>query len=91
MNILDVVFCNDPQIISDCYVEPPLAGSDHNLVGFDFLLPSHVPVTQTYAVTDNLQYDFNNVDLPNVCVVKDLGITIDSRLDYSDHINTIVT
>ena len=32
-----------------------------------------------------------NVDLPNVCVVKDLGITIDSRLAYSDHINTIVT
>lgn len=38
-----------------------------------------------------ISYNISNVELPNVCSVKDLGITIDSRLDYSDHINTIVT
>ena len=38
-----------------------------------------------------ISYNISNVDLPNVRVVKDLGITIDSRLDYSDHINAIVT
>ena len=38
-----------------------------------------------------ISYNISNNDLPNVCVVKDLGITIDSRLDYSDHIHTIVT
>ena len=39
----------------------------------------------------SISYNISNIDLPNVCVVKDLGITIDSRLDYSDHIHTIVT
>jgi len=38
-----------------------------------------------------ISYNISNVELPNVCVVIDLGITIDSRLDYSDNINTIVT
>ena len=38
-----------------------------------------------------ISYNISNVDLPNVRFVKDLGITIDSRLDYSDHINAIVT
>ena len=67
MNILDVVFCNDPLIISDCYVEPPLTGSDHNIVGFDFLLPSHISDSLTDDVTDNLQYDFNNADYNGLC------------------------
>ena len=53
MNTLDVVFCNDPQIISDCYVEPPLTGSDHNIVGFDFLLPSHISDSLTDDITDS--------------------------------------
>ena len=36
-------------------------------------------------------YNISNVELPNVCVVKDFGIIIDSRLDYSDHIQIIIT
>jgi len=27
-----------------------------------------------------ISYNISNVELPNVCVVKDLGITIDTRL-----------
>jgi len=38
-----------------------------------------------------ISYNISNVELPNISVVKELGITSDSRLDYSDHINTIVT
>ena len=37
----------------------------------------------------SISYNISNIDLPTVCVVKDLGFSIDSRLDYSDHIQYI--
>jgi len=53
-----------------------------------------VPKCQTLYLgrgNTGISLNVSNVELLNVCVVKDLGITIDSRFDYSDHIHTIVS
>jgi hypothetical protein len=34
-NILDLIFTNDPQIISTLQVNEPFSTSDHNLISFD--------------------------------------------------------
>lgn len=41
--------------------------------------------TQTY------DYKLNNTSLTQVSVIKDLGILFDSKLSFSNHINSIVT
>ena len=39
----------------------------------------------------DISYTILDVVIPSVSTVKDLGITIDGLLDYSNHINAIVT
>jgi hypothetical protein len=39
-NIIDLIFTNDPLLISECSIGPPLIGSDHNTVHFNVALPA---------------------------------------------------
>ena len=83
-------------IVNDISDSVTLQKGLDNLVNWSekWQLKISVPKCQTLHLgrgNMGISYNIGNVDLPNVCVVKDLGITIDSRLDYSDHINTIVT
>jgi hypothetical protein len=39
---------------------------------------------------ENCVYNINNVDLPNVDSISDLGVTMDSDLKFSKHINVVV-
>ena len=36
-------------------------------------------------------YNFNNLTLPNVSVVRDLGVLIDNDLKFSSHIEAMIT
>jgi len=52
-----LIFTNDPLLVSDCSISPPLIGSDHNTVHFNVALPaSSVPLTNIDGDDDVLYY-----------------------------------
>ena len=46
---LDLVFCNDPEIISNLMPLPHLGKSDHDIVSFSMRLPASIPPSQGSA------------------------------------------
>jgi len=56
-NIIDLIFTDDPLLVSDCSISPPLTGSDHNPVHFNVALPaSSVPLVNINGDDDVLCY-----------------------------------
>lgn len=55
-------------------------------------IPVNISKTSVLHIgtSDNVEYKFNNCALSSVPEVRDLGILMDSRLNFENHINTIV-
>ena len=51
-NILDIVLCNDPLLISEVNVGPPFSISDHNRVDFLICLVSVTKITNRSSFND---------------------------------------
>jgi len=54
-------------------------------------IPKYVIVLRLGNRNVSFTYNFNNLALTNMSVVRDLGVLIDSDLKLSSHIDTMVT
>jgi hypothetical protein len=59
-NILDLVLCNNPSVISDISVLCPFSTSDHNVVSLN------ICVLPTPSASEKFYYDFNHADFDNL-------------------------
>ncbi|KAF8385900.1 hypothetical protein PRIPAC_75042, partial [Pristionchus pacificus] len=65
-NILDLVMCNHPNLITACTVGPPFDISDHSTVEFKFTLTHSIPAFTLRRDYKNADYNLINSQLANV-------------------------
>jgi hypothetical protein len=63
--ILDLVFSNDPGLISDVLTLPPIGASDHDVISFSIRLPARVPSSAHVEPVTARNYFKCNFDLMN--------------------------
>jgi hypothetical protein len=67
-NILDIVLCDNPEIVVDCKPMPPLFNSDHQTVVFSLNIPQKLSLVCTKAPQFN--YRKANFDIINSCLAS---------------------
>ena len=105
--VTHLLFADDLKLFSKFILSDLLIGSSHGLLqvilnrvfnwSSEWQLPINIPkclclrLNQRALHCSGPQYNINDSLIANVSCARDLGVIVNSRLDYSDHIDSIVS